>query len=954
MSSSSMGDESISGMMQESNPMFRGRARRASATGTHLGAPPLEGDEDVELGLNGVPEEGPQEAEGGEEDPPLRDTGQSNPLFIADRASGRLEKPTRGDKAGGEGQGRVEVEVVSRAIPQRFRSATRGIRLHDRDVRSQQEEAPAAAGRRTADDRAARERQDSGHRRRGSRRGGSGDDGRAARKRSKSRGRGDSETPSRRKAPIQRVRSFGSDSSFKSMAKNLAESTSFRHSRERYQVAPKNRPSRSGGDAHEGRTGKRSSTSKTNQGRGATTSSSGAPRSRRGESSTARRGERRDRDKSRGREVNGTTAAFASEPSRSRRGTASRGGGAGGPANSRREEDGERTHSPGSNFSDGSIVVPTVRACASVGRPATRLSDMLAGNVVSNSSMRRGSSGNRQADVPVLDLRRHSTGGRRSRELVGVRAGSSGGGGGGGGGGVAAVTTANDEAEGSEGGRDERRRSRDSGGGGSRSSGRSSGGGGGVRAEDYGAPRSKATGNRERSGSADSSSDGGDRGSTGKDRRQQEEDGATTNPGAAGSPRHKAHPFVVGMGGPVGGSDDDEKGGNIGGSLSFSNNGDDNDVDDGGGGGGHLTRGRTKYRQSRGSRARERAYQETRSRSRGSSMSMTSLQRVVEVSEESLSSVSPDQMNPALAGRCCSIASGAAAGSGRRRRGDGSHDDEDEEEETDRRLFPPPSAAGSDVDFHSMMDGTVDSGESWSRPNSCSRSVPPSSAPRFHVSEIKMPGNAAAVAADKRRRKESSDSDSYSSHGGSIRRPAESPAPRAYGSRRARPDNTRGDDGSSSKKHASSSSRAAAAAALERTTTMSSAGRSSRRGAGGGAGWRQQARIRKAMVLAVQQKAQEDEQKGGSGDAPGTRRKSVPIVGDSAAAAAPPAAAAAERSSWRRSTGLQYLDGGGGRGGEKTRGRSASEDQGEAPGGHVLRRGGENGDLPPVPTGALR
>lgn len=210
----------------------------------------------------------------------------------------------------------------------------------------------------------------------------------------------------------------------------------------------------------------------------------------------------------------------------------------------------------------------------------------------------------------------------------------------------------------------------------------------------------------------------------------------------------------------------------------------------------------------------------------------------------------------------------------------------------------------------------------------------------------------AAVAADKRRRRDPSDSDSYSSHGGSVRRPAESPAPRAYGSRRARPDNTRSDDGNSSKKHASSSSRAAAAAALERTTTMSSAGRSSRRGAGGGgAGWRQQARLRKAMVLAVQQKAQEDEQKGGSGDPPRTRRKSVPNVGDSAAAAP---AAAAERSSWRRSTGSQYLDGGRGRGGEKTRGRSTSEEQGEAAGGHVLRRGGENGDLPPVHTGALR
>ncbi|CBJ28907.1 hypothetical protein Esi_0123_0079 [Ectocarpus siliculosus] len=923
MSSSSMGDESISGMLQESNPMFRGRARRGSATGTQLGAPPLEGDEDVELGLNGVPEEGQQEAEGGEEERPFRATEQSNPLFNADRASGPLEKPTRGDKAGGEGQGRVEVEVVSRAIPQRFRSATRGIRLHDRDVRSQQEEAPAA-GRRTDDDRAARERQDSGHRRRGSRRGSSGD-GRATRKRSKSRGRGDSETPSRRRAPIQRVRSFGSDSSFKSMAKNLAESTSFRHSRERYQVAPKNRPSRSGGDTHERKSRKRSSTSRADQGRGATTSSSGAPRPRRGESSTAPRGERRDRDKSRGRGVDGTAAAFASEPSRSsRRGTASRGGGgAGGPAKSRRAEDGERSYSPGSNFSDGSIVVPTVRACASVGRPSARLSDMLAGNVVSNSSMRRGSSGNRQADVQVLDLRRHSTGGRRSREPVGARAGSSGGGVGGGGGGAATMTTANDDAEAPGGGRDERRRSRDSGGGGgSRSSGRSSGGG--VRAEDYGAPRSKAKGNRERSGSADSSGGGGDRGSTGKGRRQQE-DGATTNPGTAGSPREKAHPFVVGMGGPPGGSDDDGKGGNNGGSLSFSNNGDDSDLGDGGGGGGRLTRGRTKYRQSRSSRARERAYQETRSRSRGSSISMTSLQRVVEVSEESLSSVSPDQMNPALAGRYSRIASRAAAGAGRRRHDDGSHDDEDEED-TDRRMFPPPSAAGSDVDFHSMMDGTVASGESSFRPDSCSRSVPPSSALRFHVSEIKMPGNAAAVAADKRRRRESSDSDSYSSHGASVRHTAESPAPRAYGSRRARPDNTRSDDGSSSKKHASSSSRAAAAAALERTTTMSSAGRSSRRGAGGGAGWRQQARLRRAMVLAVQQKAQEDEQKGGSGDPLGTRR----------------------------STGSQYLDGGRGRGGEKTRGRLASEDQDEAAGGHVLRRGGENRDLPPVPTGALR
>lgn len=710
----------------------------------------------------------------------------------------------------------------------RFRSATRGIRLHGRDVRSQQEEAPAA-GRRTADDRAARERQDSGHRRRGSRRGSG--DGRATRKRSKSRGGGagagggDNETPSRRRAPIQRVRSFGSDSSFKSMAKNLAESTSFRHGRERYQVAPKNRPSPSGerplrlyfrgrvffvsliltfcvffwkiyridrgpfrspptyysrlggggvsaragvsvflfarhhlcvvfqpprpppapvsyctgGDAHERRTRKRSSTSRNDQGRGATTSSSGAPRPRRGESSTARRGERRDRDKSRGRGVDGTTVAFASKPSRSRRGTARGGGGAGGPAKSRREEDGERPYSPGSNFSDGSIVVPTVRACASVGRPATRLSDMLAGNVVSNSSMRRGSSGNRQADVPVLDLRSHSTGGGRSREPVGARAGRSGGGGGGGG--AAAVTTVNDDAEASGGGRDERRRSRDSGGG-SRSSGRSSGGG--VRAEDYGAPRSKAKGNRERSGSAGSSGGGGDRGSTGKDRRQQEEDGATTNPDGAGSPREKAHPFVVGMGDPPGGSDDDEKGGNNGGSLSFSNNGDGNDVGDGDSGGGRLTRGRTKYRQSRSSRARERAYQETRSRSRGSSMSTTSLQRVVEVSEESLSSVSPEQMNPALAGRYSSIASAAAAGEGRRRRDDGSHDDDDEEA-TDRRMFPPPSAAGSDVDFHSMMDGTVDSGESSSRPDSCSRSVPPSSAPRFHVSEIKMPGNAAGL-----------------------------------------------------------------------------------------------------------------------------------------------------------------------------------------------------------------
>lgn len=77
----------------------------------------------MELGLNGVPEEGQQEAEGGEEDPTFRATEQSIPLFNADRASGRLEKPTRGDKAGGEGQGRVEVEVVSRAIPQRSEGA---------------------------------------------------------------------------------------------------------------------------------------------------------------------------------------------------------------------------------------------------------------------------------------------------------------------------------------------------------------------------------------------------------------------------------------------------------------------------------------------------------------------------------------------------------------------------------------------------------------------------------------------------------------------------------------------------------------------------------------------------------------------------------------------------------------------------------------------------------------
>lgn len=73
----------------------------------------------MELGLNGMPEERPLEAEGWVEDPRLRATEPPNPLFNADWASGRLEKPTRGDKAGGEGQGEGGVDIVSRAIPQR-------------------------------------------------------------------------------------------------------------------------------------------------------------------------------------------------------------------------------------------------------------------------------------------------------------------------------------------------------------------------------------------------------------------------------------------------------------------------------------------------------------------------------------------------------------------------------------------------------------------------------------------------------------------------------------------------------------------------------------------------------------------------------------------------------------------------------------------------------------------
>ncbi|CAM9649958.1 unnamed protein product, partial [Scytosiphon promiscuus] len=134
-----------------------------------------------------------------------------------------------------------------------------------------------------------------------------------------------------------------------------------------------------------------------------------------------------------------------------------------------------------------------------------------------------------------------------------------------------------------------------------------------------------------------------------------------------------------------------------------------------------------------------------------------------------------------LVAAAVAAATAAAAGGGTGGRGDGGPGattasggvstgaDEGNKSES---AYPPLSATGGDDDANDNADPAVTVGgvdAARTTPKSLPRSsmVSPSSAPRYPVSKIKVPGNPAAVAADKRRRLQSfsSDDDSYASHG---------------------------------------------------------------------------------------------------------------------------------------------------------------------------------------------
>ena len=222
---------------------------------------------------------------------------------------------------------------------------------------------------------------------------------------------------------------------------------------------------------------------------------------------------------------------------------------------------------------------------------------------------------------------------------------------------------------------------------------------------------------------------------------------------AATAPRGRARVRQVRRSGSGDGSSsgsDGESGSGSGGSVSFED--DDGPTTDGGAG---AARGRRQYRQSSRNRMRELAYQAARSRSRGSCRSLSSLQRVEEVSEESLSSVSPRPTTAtALSGEESAVARARLEQESRGLSFDKDSLDYDSvsspfhaltsaalhqqqqqraEEKCGGSAAPPSTAGGGGVD--------VDDEAALSSASA----VSPSSAPRYAVSGIKVSGNAAGV-----------------------------------------------------------------------------------------------------------------------------------------------------------------------------------------------------------------
>lgn len=234
---------------------------------------------------------------------------------------------------------------------------------------------------------------------------------------------------------------------------------------------------------------------------------------------------------------------------------------------------------------------------------------------------------------------------------------------------------------------------------------------------------------------------GGDAASRGRVRVKQGRDSSAS--GASGTSSSSASDGEGSTGGSDGSMSFEDSGSD--GSVSFEGSGGGNDDDDDPAAGAGA-RGRGRYRQSSRSRMRELAYQAARSRSRGSCRSMSSLPRVEEVSEESLSSVSPRPTNRTKNGE-----SGAAIKSLTQESRGPSFDKEALDgddipspfhpltrdalrrqqgaEEEHRRRAVPPSTAGGDVDDEVFL--------------SAASAVSPSSAPRYAVSGIRMSGNAA-------------------------------------------------------------------------------------------------------------------------------------------------------------------------------------------------------------------
>ncbi|CAM9865156.1 unnamed protein product, partial [Hapterophycus canaliculatus] len=580
-------------------------------------------------------------------------------------------------------------------------------------------------------------------------------------RRNKSEGRPASATPSSassRKGPLQRAASFGSDSSFKNMARNTFQPSleSLRAARsaitrssprhQRFQVAPRSANKRKGtfgpdSEALRRRRERRSG----GGGRGSGSGSGGGGTDGEKEAASADPPRRSD-DVEQGMTSRDLTEARSSADAEADAILA--GAAANSECGSAYGSSGDGPSPPGSargKSSSGPIEVPTVRASAKVVRPTTLLKDALAGKVKSG-KMRRGSSGRLQGAVPMLDLRRSSSTPKSAAE----RGDSAGDGTGGAAAGWAAAA-AEAEAEAAAAATaaamadtpDRRREVRQPPQSGSR---RRSGGG--VLTEAYGDARRYRSSATFRSSNSNPSRRAASDGGVGRGRPR----GQLYRSGSSRSTSSSSCSSGSSSSSGSSGGGGDWNGG-AGGSRSFSDGEEDGGSAKGGGGGGGggsgASRGRSEFRQSTRSRMRELAYQAARSRSRGSCRSLISLQRVDEVSEEGLSSVSPDKQMAAAGG-------GESGGGGR---GGGDGDDPgstagggvvvDANGAKSTALFHPLSAAGGDKHdgnnaLSAVAMGKIDGG-ARATPKAfppCS-SVSPSSAPRYPVSEIKVPGNAA-------------------------------------------------------------------------------------------------------------------------------------------------------------------------------------------------------------------